>query len=362
MPDRGRRARIGCARRVRALTSCPLRLRPLRARAPDRGRARSRADHRGRPRRRLPGRGARCARRRPRSTCAGRSPSRRGSSSCAASRSTASCSTSACPTPAGSPRSRRLREGGAARRAPSCSPATATTSAASRRSPHGAQDYLVKGSVDGDGCGGRSSTPSSAARPTASASGCGAAEILGRGGHAPGARAAPVPILNDGALLVGTGYRPGRERTLLGGDFYDRSCTRATAPLHLMIGDVSGHGADEAALGVCLRVAWRTLTLGGADVDLVLPAAAGRARPRAPRRGDLRHRLDGGHHAGSQGGDRAQRGPPAAGAARRGRRQHADDRPDGDRAAAGRFDDAALARARAGARAALGRAAPGPTA
>jgi serine phosphatase RsbU (regulator of sigma subunit) len=37
-----------------------------------------------------------------------------------------------------------------------------------------------------------------------------------------------------------------------------------------MIGDVSGHGADEAALGVCLRVAWRTLTLGGADVDQVL--------------------------------------------------------------------------------------------
>ena len=38
-----------------------------------------------------------------------------------------------------------------------------------------------------------------------------------------------------------------------------------------MIGDVSGHGADEAALGVCLRVAWRTLTLAGADVDDVLP-------------------------------------------------------------------------------------------
>ena len=56
-----------------------------------------------------------------------------------------------------------------------------------------------------------------------------------------------------------------------------------------MIGDVSGHGADEAALGVCLRVAWRTLTLGGADVDRVLPALQRRARPRAPRRGDLRH-------------------------------------------------------------------------
>ena len=38
-----------------------------------------------------------------------------------------------------------------------------------------------------------------------------------------------------------------------------------------MIGDVSGHGADEAALGVCLRVAWRTQTLGGVDVEHVLP-------------------------------------------------------------------------------------------
>ena len=38
-----------------------------------------------------------------------------------------------------------------------------------------------------------------------------------------------------------------------------------------MIGDVSGHGADEAALGVCLRVAWRTQTLGEVDVDRVLP-------------------------------------------------------------------------------------------
>ncbi len=29
----------------------------------------------------------------------------------------------------------------------------------------------------------------------------------------------------------------------------------------MLIGDVSGHGPDEAALGACLRIAWRTLTL-----------------------------------------------------------------------------------------------------
>jgi serine phosphatase RsbU (regulator of sigma subunit) len=58
---------------------------------------------------------------------------------------------------------------------------------------------------------------------------------------------------NDGALLVGTGYRPGRERTLLGGDFYDLVQTRDGAGS--LIGDVSGHGADEAALASAR--AWR---------------------------------------------------------------------------------------------------------
>ena len=30
-----------------------------------------------------------------------------------------------------------------------------------------------------------------------------------------------------------------------------------------VIGDVAGHGPDEAALGVALRIAWRTLTFAG---------------------------------------------------------------------------------------------------
>ena len=37
-----------------------------------------------------------------------------------------------------------------------------------------------------------------------------------------------------------------------------------------MIGDVCGHGPDEAALGVCLRIAWRTLVLAGQADDQVL--------------------------------------------------------------------------------------------
>ena len=151
------------------------------------------------------------------------------------------------------------------------------------------------------------------------------------------------------ALLVGTGYRPGRERTLLGGDFYDLVQTRDGA-VHLMIGDVSGHGADEAALGVCLRVAWRTLTLGGADVEHVLPTLQDVLVHERHAEEIFATVSTVDHHAGPHDGDRAQRGPPAAGAARRRRRQDADDRPDGDRAAARRLRRRALARARAGAR------------
>lgn len=71
----------------------------------------------------------------------------------------------------------------------------------------------------------------------------------------------PKPWLTDPAIRVATRYQSGRDG-LLGGDFFDVVET-ADGVLHLLIGDVSGHGPDEAALGVCLRVAWRTLVLGG---------------------------------------------------------------------------------------------------
>src|SRR6185312_2135029 len=66
-------------------------------------------------------------------------------------------------------------------------------------------------------------------------------------------------------------YRPGRHRALLGGDFYD---VVQTSPdiVHVLIGDVCGHGVDEAPLGVALRVAWRALVLAGVPESAVLPS------------------------------------------------------------------------------------------
>jgi serine phosphatase RsbU (regulator of sigma subunit) len=81
----------------------------------------------------------------------------------------------------------------------------------------------------------------------------------------------PQPLMRTDAVRVHACYRPGRHSALLGGDFYD---VVQTGPdrLHLLVGDVSGHGAEEAALGVELRVAWRTLILAGVDPDRILLA------------------------------------------------------------------------------------------
>ena len=41
--------------------------------------------------------------------------------------------------------------------------------------------------------------------------------------------------------------------------------------MHLIMGDVSGRGPDEAALGANLRISWHALTLAGTSGGLVLP-------------------------------------------------------------------------------------------
>jgi serine phosphatase RsbU (regulator of sigma subunit) len=80
----------------------------------------------------------------------------------------------------------------------------------------------------------------------------------------------PTPLLRTPAVTCSTYYQPGRDDAVLGGDFFDVIET-ADGRIRAVIGDVMGHGPDEAALGVHLRVAWRTLLLAGTPDEQILP-------------------------------------------------------------------------------------------
>jgi serine phosphatase RsbU (regulator of sigma subunit) len=86
----------------------------------------------------------------------------------------------------------------------------------------------------------------------------------------------PHPIVSSPDVWVASRYLPGRRRALIGGDFFDLveipsgNGPGGTGSLHVVMGDVSGRGPDEAALGAGLRIAWRALTLSGAAPDGVL--------------------------------------------------------------------------------------------
>ena len=79
----------------------------------------------------------------------------------------------------------------------------------------------------------------------------------------------PSPLLADSRLSVSARCLPGGKHMLLGGDFYDVVET-SNGWVNALIGDVCGRGPAEAALGVCLRVAWRTMVLAGRPADEIL--------------------------------------------------------------------------------------------
>lgn len=146
----------------------------------------------------------------------------------------------------------------------------------------GAQDYLVKGEVTADAL----------ARSVRYAFQRRRAEVQERDLYRAMLRASetsrlerallPTPLVGDGAMEVLVGYRAGRDG-LLGGDFYDVVET-ADGSVAAVVGDVAGHGPDEAALGAQLRTAWRTSVLAGLPAPQVLDVveqmlSAERGRP-----------------------------------------------------------------------------------
>ncbi|MFG3200426.1 PP2C family protein-serine/threonine phosphatase [Streptomyces sp. NPDC048192] len=128
----------------------------------------------------------------------------------------------------------------------------------------GAQDYLVKGRVEAElfGRAVRYAIQRKLAEQAAAALQAG--QLRAEENRRLERGLLPTPLLGDTPdLEVVARYLPGREQALLGGDFYDVVQT-PDGSVHALIGDVSGHGPDEAALGVGLRIAWRTLVVSGA--------------------------------------------------------------------------------------------------
>jgi serine phosphatase RsbU (regulator of sigma subunit) len=133
----------------------------------------------------------------------------------------------------------------------------------------GAQDYLIKGKVDHETLA-RSVRYAITRRHNQEASRqLGEAHLL-RAENARMERGLVArPIVHNPRISWAVRYEAGGRRALLGGDFFD-AIELDDGTVRVVVGDICGHGADEAALGVALRVSWRALVLSGADPDSTL--------------------------------------------------------------------------------------------
>jgi len=128
----------------------------------------------------------------------------------------------------------------------------------------GAQDYLVKGNVDGDQIARAIRYAIGRRQAEDAQQQLRLAEMQSREVARLERGLAPRPLISDGSVWIATRYRSGRDRALLGGDFFDVAET-PDGRVRVVVGDVCGHGPDEAAIGVCLRAAWRALAISGVD-------------------------------------------------------------------------------------------------
>jgi serine phosphatase RsbU (regulator of sigma subunit) len=133
----------------------------------------------------------------------------------------------------------------------------------------GAQDYLVKGEVDGPMLHRVIRYAVERRRAEEAQRELRIAQVLAQENARLERGLLPPPVLADPRLGVSSRGLAGGQQHLLGGDFYD-VVEAADGWVHALIGDVCGRGPAEAALGVCLRVAWRTLVLAGRPAEEIL--------------------------------------------------------------------------------------------
>ena len=133
----------------------------------------------------------------------------------------------------------------------------------------GAQDYLVRGEVAGPVLHRVIRYAVERRRATEAQRELRIAQVQARENARLERGLLPSPLLADPRLKVSARCLAGGQQHLLGGDFYD-VVEASDGWVHALIGDVCGRGPTEAALGVCLRVAWRTLVLAGRPADEIL--------------------------------------------------------------------------------------------
>jgi len=128
----------------------------------------------------------------------------------------------------------------------------------------GAQDYLVKGKADGEVLVRAIRYAVERRRAEASLLRLREEELAAAESVRLERGLLPSPLLAGSPVRARSFYRSGRTRSVIGGDFFD-AVLGPSGTVHAIVGDVCGHGPDEAALGALLRVSWRALVLAGVD-------------------------------------------------------------------------------------------------